>query len=980
MLITRRQRFFISKGATLFLALLFLVSSVFPYPVMVAMAEEQDASATNTTTGADSTTISETNVTNSTEVTNQNDAVTYNNVYLKSETGNNNASYNTRSGVITTDRAEGRGEMVNLINNNVVNVEPTQTGNVSAGNENTGAGSDNQATVNITNETVIKNINSSNTVNQVKADVISGRNNSSANTGHGIILSGEANLGLNFMSLANTNFTGVKNLYADTQNIFGNHVGNIDFSRATTSTPQLAEALMSIANKNTGSGSTNTATVNIDNQTIISNSNNGKLNNQIQANVISGQNKANQNTGTGSIASGDVNSSVNVMNFLNANITASNFWLKSLNVFGDWSGNINLPQMPAPNLVVAPYTQTIAGENTTTGANSENEASVEVTNETVQTNDNIADITNDFLVKSNTGSNIASFNNGSGAVKYGDAKAETNTANVANVNITGDSWWILVVNKFGNWQGTTVGSPSDMMVNSGQNATVLSPVNSGIEVFNDTTGANSNNAAGASISHSNQLSNINDASITNNISVVAVSGENQAEYNVGHGYIEVGDVTSAINAMNIANVNVNVGNVLIAMVNVFGDWSGNIVFNSGASPLNMLGFPQSGTGSSSAFNQATGSGAVGSALNNYNSSVDINNQNTATNTNNSSATSSTGQNSANFNTGSGIVSTGTSDTGSSLLNQSNNNQVNVGAGGCGSGATGNGTTGSESENNTTTLNSCNLDIDNQNTTENNSNVLVNNSTGNNVASYNTGNGVVDTSWVDTFVQLYNQSNENQVTVGQVEAIVDSGTEDEATGGENNSDSSAGDTTGGDTDTESSIDANSGNENESGDGSTSDTGGTDQTGQDAQEETATTGSENTGNAGNGTSGQNNSTTQENSSSNNQGNQNTQNTQGNQNNQNSNNSNTQNGGAGTGAGGPSPAPASQQTPAVGTCSPTRPKGDINCDGKVDIYDLSVVMGNWSKRFKEKKADISGDGKVDFYDLSIIMGNWSKKVKKT
>src|SRR3989344_3137438 len=325
MLITRRQRFFISKGATLFLALLFLVSSVFPYPVMVAMAEEQDASATNTTTGADSTTISETNVTNSTEVTNQNDAVTYNNVYLKSETGNNNASYNTRSGVITTDRAEGRGEMVNLINNNVVNVEPTQTGNVSAGNENTGAGSDNQATVNITNETVIKNINSSNTVNQVKADVISGRNNSSANTGHGIILSGEANLGLNFMSLANTNFTGVKNLYADMQNVFGNHNGNVDFTQASITSPELANALIKVGNKTTGSGSSNSAIVNVNDQTTITNSNNGKIQNEITANVISGQNKANHNTGTGSIGTGNVKSSVNVMNFLNANIVASNF-------------------------------------------------------------------------------------------------------------------------------------------------------------------------------------------------------------------------------------------------------------------------------------------------------------------------------------------------------------------------------------------------------------------------------------------------------------------------------------------------------------------------------------------------------------------------------------------------------------------------------------------------------------------------------
>src|SRR3989344_872670 len=944
-----------THSARHFLVVLLCAGLLVPYfPASLVYAEEStpaESSATNTNTGADTTNTSESNIESETNITNQNDAVTYTNAYLKSETGNNVASFNTRSGIITTEKAEGRGELINLINNNVVNVASNPPQDATASNQNTGADSINEATVNITNETVVKNINTASTVNRVVADVISGKNEASENTGHGTILSGQARLGLNFMSLANTNFVNVKNLFADSQNVFGNHAGNIDFARATATSQEITQALLSISNKNTGAGSTNNATVNINDETVIVNSNTGKLENHIQANVISGQNKANRNTGTGSVATGNVQSSVNVMNFLNANITASNFWLKSLNVFGNWSGNINLPKMPAPNLTIAPYTGQSAGINAQTGANTENEASVEETNQYTQTNQNEAQINNTFLVKSGTGDNVASFNNGSGAVKFGDALAQTNTANAANINVTGDSWWILIINKFGNWQGTTIGSPSDMVVNAGGSATVLSPTNSGIEVFNDATGPDSNNYAGATINHATEIINENAADITNAITVNAISGENQAEYNGGHGYIEVGDVKSAVNAMNIANVNVNVGNVLIAMVNVFGDWSGNIVFNSGlAAQTGTLDFSQFNSAPAAAFNQGTGSGSTSNAQGSLTNATNINNQNNAITNNNASAISSSGQNAANYNTGLGVVSTGASGTASSFLNKANNNALNVGQGSCSGATAGSDTTGATSQSASSASNTCATDITNDNNSQTNNNVVVNNSTGNNVASYNTGNGVVDTSWVDTFVQLYNQSNENQITVGQVEAIVDSGTEDEATGGENNSDSSAGDTTGGDTDTESSIDANSGNENESGDGSTSDTGGTDQTGQDAQEETATTGSENTGNAGNGTSGQNNSTTQENSSSNNQGNQNTQNTQGNQNNQNSNNSNTQNGGAGTGAGGPSPAPASQQTPAVGTCSPTRPKGDINGDGKVDFYDLSIIMGNWSKKVKK------------------------------
>jgi len=63
---------------------------------------------------------------------------------------------------------------------------------------------------------------------------------------------------------------------------------------------------------------------------------------------------------------------------------------------------------------------------------------------------------------------------------------------------------------------------------------------------------------------------------------------------------------------------------------------------------------------------------------------------------------------------------------------------------------------------------------------------------------------------------------------------------------------------------------------------------------------------------------------------------------------------------------------------TGSTTTPKsGDVNNDGMVDIYDLSIISTNWLKPSGATFAqgDLNSDGTVDIYDLSILSTNWSK-----
>jgi hypothetical protein len=52
-----------------------------------------------------------------------------------------------------------------------------------------------------------------------------------------------------------------------------------------------------------------------------------------------------------------------------------------------------------------------------------------------------------------------------------------------------------------------------------------------------------------------------------------------------------------------------------------------------------------------------------------------------------------------------------------------------------------------------------------------------------------------------------------------------------------------------------------------------------------------------------------------------------------------------------------------------------GDINCDGKVNLQDFSILLFYWKKANPANaRADISGDHVVNLTDLSILLFNWT------
>jgi hypothetical protein len=49
------------------------------------------------------------------------------------------------------------------------------------------------------------------------------------------------------------------------------------------------------------------------------------------------------------------------------------------------------------------------------------------------------------------------------------------------------------------------------------------------------------------------------------------------------------------------------------------------------------------------------------------------------------------------------------------------------------------------------------------------------------------------------------------------------------------------------------------------------------------------------------------------------------------------------------------------------------DINRDGKVNVFDLSMLLTNWSLT-GTNASDVNGDKVVNIFDLSILLSKWT------
>lgn len=443
--------------------------------------------STNSNTGAGSENSSDTSVNNDSNLDIDNDADFNNLVMFDANSGDNSASYNTGNGTIETGDAEIILTAINAANNvnvgyEVFNVFDDQTGDIvinfddissgspyvlggiDSSNDITGSDSDNSASTDVNNSNTILIDNNGNIVNNYYLDANTGDNSADKNTGDGSITTGDANVVFNLINFLNNTFLGGNGeLLLGVVNIFGNYGGNIVLDGLDSAGAPYYGGYLGSSNDTTGADSNNDANTSVNNDTDISLNNSADILNNLTLDANTGDNDADKNTGSGSISSGDTNANVDVTNIGNNTVIGDGgtIWMVLINNLGTWTGQLFDTESaggaysPFFTFSLAPD-GSLTASNQDTGADSNNEATTSVDNDTDIAITNTATITNNVMIDANTGGNSASYNTGSGDITTGDANIAANIVNMFNNIFLSGRFALTIVNIFGTFSGDII--------------------------------------------------------------------------------------------------------------------------------------------------------------------------------------------------------------------------------------------------------------------------------------------------------------------------------------------------------------------------------------------------------------------------------------------------------------------------------------------------------------------------------------------
>ena len=475
---------------------------------------------------------------------------------------------------INTGNADNSANILNSANSNLAGgdsaSESGEGGGITVVNDGNGSGSDNTGSATVNSDSTTTQDNTARVVNNLDQDSTTGDNSASRNTGgDSTITTGDANVTGTIINSVNTNVDGV--MVAEF-NVADDHVGDIllDFGSGCISGCGVGD--VAVVNSGNGDSSTNTGTVDSTASDTTFQNNDATIENNLTLEANSGDNWASRNTGGDStIETGDANVSANLLTFANTNIVGGVVY-SVVNIFGDLIGDIIFPE----NVCCLADTTV---KNVGNGDGSTNTANVNLdsTDTTTQTND--ATILNNLNLDATTGGNDVSRNtNGTNSVTTGDASIDAQLLNIANTNIAGGLWWLVIVNEAGKWVGKILGSDGNFY--GGSDGFEFTVNDAGeVAVTNSGNGAGSTNTGTVNQTTNNTTEQTNTANIVNNVDLSANTGGNSASRNTGgNNSITTGDASIIANIVNFVNNNISGGGMLfVNVVNVFGSWLGDFV-------------------------------------------------------------------------------------------------------------------------------------------------------------------------------------------------------------------------------------------------------------------------------------------------------------------------------------------------------------------------------------------------------------------
>ncbi|OGH39320.1 MAG: hypothetical protein A3B44_02455 [Candidatus Levybacteria bacterium RIFCSPLOWO2_01_FULL_38_21] len=237
--------------------------------------------------------------TSNTSVTQNNTASVNNNVNANADTGDNKANFNTGGNTtINTGNANVTANVSNTLNSNAAEVECCATGNTDVLIEGNGVGSNNTVNLTQNSTTTVKQNNNANVNNNVNANADTGDNSAKWNTGGDVTINtGNATVNASVSTIANSNWAKI--------------------SPAAGSGSSTDVTLKILGN---GAGSNNFIGAKLAKTTSVNQSNSANVNNNVNANADTGDNKAKFNTGGDVIIdTGNAKVNVDVDNMVNFN-------------------------------------------------------------------------------------------------------------------------------------------------------------------------------------------------------------------------------------------------------------------------------------------------------------------------------------------------------------------------------------------------------------------------------------------------------------------------------------------------------------------------------------------------------------------------------------------------------------------------------------------------------------------------------------
>jgi uncharacterized repeat protein (TIGR01451 family) len=273
--------------------------------------------------------------------------------------------------------------------------------------------------------------------------------------------------------------------------------------------------------------------------------NNAHIENLIDVNATSGDNTI-ENADHAVIESGDAYAALNLVNIANVNFIDSQYLLIALNSFKSVDGDIVFPNL-------------------------ESFFSTKTSSPSVMELNNTATITNDLNINANAGGNET---NGAerSIINTGDAHSFANTFNQINTTLGANDTVSILLNIHGIWNGGLENAPPQLWMTQSEDGSYhITTASSTYEESTSGTDGNGGDLEGAFITSTSS------ALIHNRVHINAVSGMN-AVWNADSALITTGNAYAGANLINIANAHVIGRNWLLGIINIFGDFNGNIAF------------------------------------------------------------------------------------------------------------------------------------------------------------------------------------------------------------------------------------------------------------------------------------------------------------------------------------------------------------------------------------------------------------------